>query len=209
MPKIKEVFMRVDWTEQRIYPSSRRLPAAYQEVEWIQASNSQYIDTLVYPTNKTKVDFKISNWSQTWSHQIFWEDKNWSSWDWGFSIVTDAYHFNWPVSCSHWMNNWAVHIWEYSQQWLYVDWVLKATPATTTFTASNTMTIFCLNRNGSKIEFTDNKLYYFNIYEDWNLIRKFIPCYRKSDWVIWLYDLVWQQFYTNSWSGTFTKWSDV
>ena len=185
------------------------LPGIYQQVEWIQASNSQYIDTLVYPTNKTKVDFKISNWSQTWSHQIFWEDRNWSSWDWGFSIVTDAYHFNWPVSCSHWMNNWAVHIWEYSQQWLYVDWVLKATPATTTFTASNTMTIFCLNRNGSKIEFTDNKLYYFNIYEDWNLIREFIPCYRKSDWVIWFYDKVNKEFYTNQGSWTFTKGNDV
>ena len=39
--------------------------------------------------------------------------------------------------------------------------------------------------------------------------RHFIPCYRKSDNVIGLYDLVEGTFYTNSGTGTFTKGSDV
>ena len=52
-------------------------------------------------------------------------------------------------------------------------------------------------------------LSYCKIYENWTLIRDFVPCYRKSDNVIWLYDLVNNQFYTNSWSWTFTKWPDV
>lgn len=199
----------VDWRYTASCDVIPWFPKEYQQVEWIQSWSNQYIDTWYYPTNNTKVEFKISNWTETWSHQIFWEDVNWSSWDWGFSIVTDAYHFNGPVSCSHWMNNWWVHEWEFSQQWLYVDWVLKATPATTTFTASQTMSIFCLHRNGSYIEYSNNKLYYFKIYENWVLQMDFVPCYRKSDWVIWLWDKVWKQFYPNQGSGTFGKGNDV
>lgn len=41
------------------------------------------------------------------------------------------------------------------------------------------------------------------------LIRYYVPCYRKSDSVIGMYDLVNNQFYTNAWSWTFTKWGDV
>jgi hypothetical protein len=53
------------------------------------------------------------------------------------------------------------------------------------------------------------KLWYFKISESWTLVRDFVPCYRKSDSVIWMYDLVGKQFYTNAGSWTFTKWPNV
>ena len=40
-------------------------------------------------------------------------------------------------------------------------------------------------------------------------IVNLVPCYRKSDNVIGMYDTVTQTFYTNSGSGTFTKGQDV
>ena len=53
------------------------------------------------------------------------------------------------------------------------------------------------------------KTYYFKIYKNKKLIRHFIPCYRKSDGVIGLYDLVNDVFYTNSGTGEFEKGADV
>ena len=48
------------------------------------------------------------------------------------------------------------------------------------------------------------------IWNDSNvLVRDFIPCYRKSDNVAWLYDLVNNIFYTNSGTWTFTVWPNV
>lgn len=37
----------------------------------------------------------------------------------------------------------------------------------------------------------------------------FVPCYRKADWEVWVYDLVNDVFYTNQWSWAFKKWPPV
>lgn len=131
-----------------------------------------------------------------------------SSWRW-FAIVTDAYQFNRNGSVSHWMTNWADHTWEFSQDWLYVDWTLKVTPSTATFTSPWPLYLFWLNNNWSFAESAIMKYYYFKIYDDWTLVRDFVPCYRKEDGEIWLRDKVNKVFYTNAGTGTFTKWADV
>ena len=41
------------------------------------------------------------------------------------------------------------------------------------------------------------------------LKRNFIPCYRKSDNVIGMYDLVEEKFYTNQGNGEFLKGRDI
>ena len=57
---------------------------------------------------------------------------------------------------------------------------------------------------------SSNKLYKLDIYdENGTHIYDLVPCYRKSDSVIWMYDIINDVFYTNEGSGTFTKWSDV
>ena len=53
------------------------------------------------------------------------------------------------------------------------------------------------------------RLYYLKMYSDGDLVRDYVPCYRKSDSVIGLYDLVSKTFYTNQGSGTFTKGGDI
>ena len=53
------------------------------------------------------------------------------------------------------------------------------------------------------------KLFSFSIKVNNILIRDFIPCYCKSDNEIGLYDLVNDVFYTNSGTGTFLKGGDV
>ena len=49
----------------------------------------------------------------------------------------------------------------------------------------------------------------FKIWNNDSLVRDFVPCYRKSDSVIGLYDLVSQTFFINQGSGSFIKGGDV
>lgn len=53
------------------------------------------------------------------------------------------------------------------------------------------------------------KLYRLKIYDNGVLLRNFIPCYRKSDTEIGLYDTVTKTFYTNLDTGTLTKGANV
>ena len=44
----------------------------------------------------------------------------------------------------------------------------------------------------------------FYIYENDNLIRSYVPCYKKMDNTVGLYDIINDKFYTNSGTGEFT-----
>lgn len=195
--------------------------AKYQEVEYIQSSGTQRIDTLFTPTNNTKVEISMWWWSDNWSYPaMFWCYDTWSTtaavakWiflnrnvgsNWYWYMFWWAYN---GVTFS--FANWQNHTYSVSQSWVIQDWTLLYTPTTVTFTGVKPISIFSLNTQANGItDYSIFKLYYCKIYESWTLVRDFIPCYRKSDNVIWLYDLVNSVFYTNSGTGTFTKWPDV
>lgn len=73
---------------------------------------------------------------------------------------------------------------------------------------NNTIHIFQRNYQASPLT-ASAKLYSMKLYENAVKVRDFIPCYRKSDNEIGLYDLVNGVFYTNAGSGTFAKGADV
>ena len=79
-----------------------------------------------------------------------------------------------------------------------------------TFNSNNNIFLFTCNSGG----IADNrmmigKIYACKIWDNEVLIRDLIPCYRISDNVIGLYDIVNDVFYTNSGTGTFSKGADV
>lgn len=196
------------------------LPSEYMEVEYLQSicswawatSSWQIIDTLFVPTNKTRVWFKMSWWTQSWtSNQIFWEDVNWTQWDWGFAIVTDNYSYNWPASNRPtWFNDWAVHHWTMWFNWVYRDWTLvDNSRAWQALNATQTISLFWLRRNWTYVEHSSCKIHYFIIEEDWVLVKFFMPCYRKLDNKPWMYDLINKEFYINVWTGEFTLWRPI
>ena len=53
------------------------------------------------------------------------------------------------------------------------------------------------------------RIYKFDISENAVLVRSYIPCYRKSDNVIGMYDLINDVFHTNSGSGKFIYGIDM
>lgn len=65
------------------------------------------------------------------------------------------------------------------------------------------------SNNGTDNAFIVMRLYACKIYDNGNLVRDFIPVYRKSDGAIGLYDLVGKSFYANAGTGTFLKGADT
>lgn len=75
--------------------------------------------------------------------------------------------------------------------------------------------IYFLTAKGTSAATTANRKYYGKVYSftmdsaNGTPIRNFVPCYRKSDGVIGLYDTVTDAFFTNIGTGNFTKGANV
>ena len=197
------------------------LPNTYKRVEYIESSGTQYIDTNYIPTNNTKVELKMGWWTWFGSYpNLFWARLEWSTtwkwfqlwktttWSWDYFAMFGGY-LTWLSPSTFSFGDGSDHVIEMSQSWIYEDGSLKQSLSSATFTSPTNMVIFADNENWTVSENGAYKLYYFKLYESWTLVRDFLPCYRISDGVIWLYDLVNDVFYTNQWTWTFTKWPDV
>lgn len=79
---------------------------------------------------------------------------------------------------------------------------------TFTFTSSSTNNIYIGSWYDSAYS-GSNKLYKITFYNNDNIVGKLIPCYRKSDNVIGMYDLINRVFYTNQGTGTFLKGPNI
>ena len=212
-----------------VYLPNLRLPSEYQEVEWIGRNGNNYIDTLWIP--KQTVWFTIKIWykiSQSWwRHCIlsnYWT-VSWlpSNYQWAISLETNASNAArfFTTSWTQWVEFTSSNTLSTSDFYDIVfstsgnsSWTIEVNSTTTTWSIYTWTYYNCswwlfVDRNSRYSTFYNSYISYCKIYEAWTLVRDFVPCYRKSDSVIWLYDLVNNQFYTNSWTGTFSKWSDV
>ena len=88
----------------------------------------------------------------------------------------------------------------------YVDDIFKKTVAISKTTRDASTIYLTIGHNNDATTF---KYYWVKLYKNDELLRNFIPCYRKSDNVIGMLDLVNNVFYTNAGSGTFTKGNNV
>lgn len=219
--KIKRILVGT----QQVYPASR-LPSAYQEVEYIQSDRSvwQYIHTNIIPTNTTWLYMRVSSQNVTNDGVYCWASTdNIDSWHkiWLWNTRSKIYYWwnNWsddsyrPITSlntiveleSNYMNSRVFK----KDGVIYTDKSWKASYSNTLSTINYPINIFWHNWANTAQYFSSIKLYNLKVSSWSNIIADFVPCYRKSDNVIWLYDLVNDTFYTNSWSWTFTKWPNV
>ena len=78
------------------------------------------------------------------------------------------------------------------------------------FTMTSNLLLFAQNYNGSARYGAYRKVAYFQYYDKTDtLICDLVPCYRKSDNVIGMYDIVRKTFLTNVGTGSFTKGANV
>lgn len=78
------------------------------------------------------------------------------------------------------------------------------------YTVSNNLYLLGQNYKGANRSNGLRQITYFKYADnDGNLLRDMIPCYRKSDNAIGMFDLVSQTFFTNAGTGVFTVGEDV
>lgn len=192
--------------------SEKRLPDEYQEVEYIQSSGTQYINTRYYANGNSQYRVKFSDGTTS-------------------GVLFGAYNTGWTTGNGYYHTN-ATNYYEYFHYYandampfrgsntntydlyidkgtVYKDGVQQYSISTKTFTLNYPTYLFAGNWAGSRVEQPVScKLYYFQILEYGTKIHDYVPCYRKVDGVIGLYDLVENEFITNAGSGTFTKGAD-
>lgn len=185
-----------------------KLPDSYVPVNYIESSGTQYIDTGMKATQNTSVELQISNFqyanTKVFGSRSSATSNNFSIISTSSSMVCDFYNYNnnrlsvstpieEPITIS--MNN----------QKLKINDEEQAIATYNTFTTPSNAYIF--GGSGSYASGYTNatmRLYYCKIWDNGTLVRKYIPCFRKSDYVVGLYDLVNGVFYTNAGSGVFT-----
>lgn len=208
---------------QRIYIGSTQIRPAYQQVEYIQSSWTQYIDTNLLINWDFTTEIKYAKTTNVaWNTLIGTRDGSKSRYlirnQTDVSTLMFQRNYNNTTTgsleqysnTSYYNNN--IHTIRFNR-YVYIDWTLLKTftASTTTGLFPNPLLIFGINYDNPAVtDFWYYKLYYMKIWDNNNnLVRDFIPCYKTSNNEIWLLDKVENKFYTNSWTWTFIKWPDV
>ena len=181
------------------------LPSGYTQLEYIQSSGTQYVDTGVKPDQTYTLEVKYQT-AQTSAGGIAVSDQNWQSN--GFGIWCNAVAFGNQTSQDVTLYGADPIEVTLNQGGLVVNGEQVWTPTAATFMAAANMTICALNRNGSIAEKLTGKIYYVRLLSNGRAVRDFVPC-KNASGAVGLYDTVEGQFYANAGTGTFTAGPEV
>lgn len=194
-----------------------RLPSEYQEVEWIRGNggyiNTNYIPS-IYTSARLKYELVSSPSISTFfgiNHQTFRAEVRYANRWYGYAMgllnigdESSAAVYNKGVSVG------VLYNLTIDERGLTVDgYTTKG--RTSSFDVTLPIFLFAGNTaNGTPSQImSDLKIYSFQLSENGVLSLDFLPCYRKSDGEIGMYDTVSKTFYTNAGTGTFLKGADV
>lgn len=180
-----------------------KLPIGYKELEYIETTGEQYIDTLFKPTSNSAIEIIFQ--SSATAGGLCVCDTNWQNNGFGIWVHAACFGNRTIQNLTLYGEKNAVIL---DRGRLFKNGELLW-EASATFSAQNTLTIFCLNRNGSKKEFVSSaKVYSLKIYDNELLVRDFVPCKNSED-EVGLYDIVHSEFYLNSGNGVFSSGPEV
>lgn len=189
-----------------------QLPTEYQEVEYIESSGIQYIDTGYKPTsNNLRVVCDFEYTADHSASSVFGSESSgkysivpWGAPEFYVGSSTQLLAQTTALNTKYLLDAHA------NAGTLTVS--LNGTTNSASYSGSILTTVnigvFCNIIAGMASQFCSMKLYAMYIYDNNNLVRDFVPCYRKSDNVAGLYDLVNNVFYTNAGSGVFAVGAD-
>ncbi len=202
-----------------VVPNDPKLPNEYTQIQYLQSTRNQYIDTEFYPTNKTeiKANIKFKNYNASYAGDS-------SIFGCTYAAQKQVFQVNFGGQAS-----------QYNQMYCWtnigysngdeiktldnLDSILAdknfmtfksgyASYGTATRSLIETtwqqmeipMYIFASNNAGTAkiLKCYEMFVYDFQIYDDGLLVRDYVPCYRNSDEVMGLYDLVNGKFYTSA-----------
>ena len=199
------------------YPEPNyNLPSEYQEVEYIQSTGTQYINLLTQGDNNTKIELTLTPFNTNSEATIIGARDDYSR----NAMSLTLYSYGWycygqtegRLSASF-QNNTKYDIIIDNNIVKYkmptdINYTNISNFGQYTFKTKD-MYMFADNFNTQTRYYTQCQLFKLKIYKYNTLIKNFIPCYRKSDNEIGLYEVMEQKFYTNSGTGAFIKGNDV
>lgn len=205
-----------------------RLPAEYQEVEYIQTSGTQYIRTPVPPSDDFRMELKVYTTCvdsfycaglRVNTVIIFGQtgptanDRVSASVN-GSSVTAGTNGVLWSRSssgqtyeimlCTNGDGTFTYHIQDLTNEKEFL-----AENQSYNLMGNRTNGVCIAALNGSYIIKGTNRYYYFRLYKDGEIAFDGVPCYRKLDNVVGLYDLVSKVFLTNTGTGVFTAGPNV
>lgn len=200
------------------------LPSAYKRVEYIESTGTQWIDTGIIPNETTEFELMVysNNEFNTSSgfRNIFGSNNssngNMLSYQLStygtYSASTGGGQFqnNKTKVSGLGMSKQTIMIISYHNKVFYGGNNITKNVNAAAYTGATSIYLFSNHpSNGATPKGGNHRIYYFKLYNQGSVVRDFIPCYRKRDDEIGLYDLVEGVFYTNKGTGLFTKGADV
>ena len=199
--------VRGKWV-QKPNPSYIELPDEYTQLEYIESTGTQYIDTRFKPNNNTRfvLDANVETYnldSAIFGARTAYQNKAFCLWT---VQTTTAYQNDYGSSANVVSRKSSGrHLLDKNKNTLYVDGELIDTATNSAFSCDYSAYLFTINNGGSALTSypTKAKLFSCQIYDNGVLIRDFVPARRNSDNVLGLYDIVNDVFYTNAGTGEF------
>ena len=207
----------------KLYEKKKILPAEYQQVEYIESSGTQWIDTMIVPSNVTNfkilIEMQGTNVGRNGCQRYNYKGTNYWCLAPNFGFVNDV-----SIQCGPGATEALVdsnsttqrHIYGIDVQelkYIYDSNQIKNNNISN-INAIDSFFIFASNYNESAQYFNSSKLYNCKIYNGDLIIKCFIPCYSKTtvtdvdgiqrqEGTVGLYDTVEGKFYTNKGTGSF------
>lgn len=186
----------------------------FQELEYIESTGTQYIDTGIFPIVSDKIkpiiNIECSINDISYPQRIFGSSGTYDKYFQFFNNVNQlgiqAYNTsNYTIFTQNTDKH--AYIFDFKNDKAYQDDKEKKL-SYLNGNLNNPLYLFARNNNGKTDNYFSGRIYYFK-YNDGTQYKKLIPCYRKSDGEIGMYDLVNDKFYTNRGTGSFIKGPNI
>ena len=193
-----------------------RLPVGYQQVEYIESTGTQYIDTGINTnTTTSRYETKISPSLVSGTIGIFGTRNNTTANQSSMNvfIIDGTFRLDWlngAMGSSVRISSNTEYTISITRGLATINNVNYRTGDTISIDGSYTFYIGSFNNVGSVYsKGFSGKIYYSKLYNNNILVFDGVPCYRKSDNEIGMYDFVSNTFFTNAGTGTFIKGDNI
>ena len=185
-------------------PEIVTLPSGYKQLEYIQSTGTQYINTGFQPNQNTRVTataYLTPSDAGTW---LFGARNAASDSTFGFLTYENAYRSDYNTDQNKTIPAAYSDPFEIdkNKNQTQINGETEATSSMGTFQCNYPLILFANNTGGSISGGGSGKIYQLSIYDNGTMVRMFIPCI-NPDGEIGLYDAANGQFYGNSGTGVF------
>ena len=189
------------------------LPTGYTQLEYIENSDQQYIDTGIQPNQDTR--FVLDIMFNGSSNSYLFGARRDSNHDYnpacGILYKSTGFRSDYGVIQGATVNGAVAGVRYLIDKDGPICKIGEYSTANTerTFEVPFSTFIFAINQEGNPSYFSLMRLWSCKLYDNKNLVRDYIPAKRDNDGAIGLYDIVNNEFYGNAGSGEFVAGPQV